>query len=543
MPAVSANVDDSVFPQIAPALLGRKRVALLLVMLFTISIAIRLPLFNKEMTTNWEALSAHVLITSKAWFQTPSSIHHFNLLFTFARPQDKFIKDIGDSGVEDRFGNYYYTSMPHLAYILPHLFFVAIRRYPSIAGLQVFGLLLHFVSCVLLYNLVRRLTTSFRSSQVASLAAVCFLLFAPQSLFYFQNGVVGNTVIVPFTLALLLSTTALLSKVQQGGASLGVFALVALWLMLGLWTDWHEYFYAMSIAIVFLFLAKKGLVPRSVGLKVAALCCGCVILAVSVFVWQNSRIAGFDPFFHAIFGRLNERLGKSPSGMGLNSFGYYQNVARFYSAYVPFFMVIGALIASVIRKGSGPILRNVFVKQGVPFWISVLAVALDHLVLANHTAAHCFKTIDDLVPLSILLGFSVAAFLETTVDNFKTALAVCTLLLGCVAASAGIYYSVYLNRPHPFRAAASSILASAQANDVLFCTSGGAAAKPLLNYLGRNVKIVSDAQEAAAYLSCHRFQHGILITLADDWKVKQIGPILPSISGCQNPHNDLALPR
>ncbi len=528
-----ASVSVELKPEVASASLSRTQIAAILALLFAISIAIRHPLFNKELTSNWESLSGHVLLTCKAWSQTSPAIHHFNLLFNFSRPEDKFINDLGTAGVGDRFGNYYYTSMPHLAYILPYLSFVVTGQAPNILGLQIFSLLVHFIACALLYLLVRRMTKAFRASQLASLAAVCVLLFTPQALFYFQNAVVGNTLIVPFTLGLLLSLTALASDRHETDTRSLAWVGLAVCLILGCLTDWHAYFNALSATVVFLFLAKKGVVTRSTSLKVATLCAICVMLALSIFCWQNSRIAGLDSFFHAIFGRLRARVGDSPSGLGLNSIEYYQNLARYYIAYSPFLLVIAGLIALSIRRQGTQVLRTPSVRRAaIPFFISALGVALDHLALANHTGAHSFKSVDDLVPLGMLMGLSVAMFLETRAETARPSAILCALLVGCIAAESAVYYSIYSNRPHPFRAAASRILSAAPPSDVLFTTWHDELKKPFIFYLGRNIQTVSNQAEAAEYLSCRQFPHGTLVAIDDSWTVTQISPVLPSPSGC-----------
>jgi hypothetical protein len=499
--------------------------------LFALSIALRQPLFNKDFATNWESLSAHVLVTSKAWYQSSPSIHHFNLLFNFSRPEDKFIDNLGTSGVADKFGNYYYISMPHLAYIVPYLFFVATRQAPTIPGLEIFALLVHFIICVLLYVLTREMTKTSPGSQLASLAAVAVFLFAPQALFYYQNGVVGSMMVLPFTVGLLLAVSALLSDDKSKARSALAWVSLGLCIVLGCLTDWHGYFTAFATAVVFLFLAFKGIVRRSTGMKVAALCGVCVVLAIAIFCWQNSRIAGFDAFFHAVFGRLKERVGKSSNGLGLNTFGYYESLARFYAGYLPFLLVIACLLALSIRTKGAQLLRTRFGLAVIPLIISTLAVVLDHLALANHTAAHCFTTLNDLVPIALLMAFSVAWFLETRGNGVRAAVLVCSLLAGCMIAGTATYYAAYLHRPRPYRTAASSILSVARPLDVMFTTSGTVPSRSILYYVGRNFQVVRDEADAAEYLSCHQFQHGTLVNISDNWTVEE-SEVLPSRSGC-----------
>ena len=515
--------------------LSRARAVAIAALLFAVSVLVRHPLFNHEFTGSWEWLSAHTLLTDQLWTETPASIHHFNLLYTFPAPTDKFIDDLWQSGVADQYGNYYYVSMPHGAFLTPYLWFRLTGQQPTIPGMQVFALLVHLLVCTLIYLLVRQLTRGYAASRVAALAAFSVLLFAPTALFFYQNAVVGTVLVIPYSIGVLMSITALTRKPRP-------VAWVALFLclLLGCLTDWQAYFTALATTVATLAVTLRRRMNRRTGFGIAGLCCIAVALAAAIIIAQDSRINGLHPFLSVILGRFKVRAGASAAaGLGLTTFGYYRNLARFYLAYAPFFLLSIALIVIIRRRRSmDEIRQQVLARTGLVLIISTLAVIVDHIVLANHTSQQSFTTLNSLVPLAILTGTAVLALLETSANFRRDLLGVSGALALCVGVSVAGYYAVYLHRPHPFSTVARAMQRSAKSDDVLFSTGDGFkmpsdfAIPQLLYYLGHNVQVVADEEEAVNYLACHPFQRGILIYLSADYSVVRTAVVRKTSAAC-----------
>ncbi len=511
----------------------RVRTFLLLTALFAISVAVRRPLFNHEFTGSWEWLSAHTLLTAQLWDATPASVHHFNLLYTFPGQTDKFIDDLWQSGVPDRLGNYYYVSMPHLAFLTPYVFFKLTALAPTIAHMQVFALCVHFLVCWLLYLLIRKQTEGLRSSRIAAAGAFCVMLWAPTALFFYQNAVVGTVLVIPYTIGVLYCVTRLTQNQGRGWIWLLLFGC----LLLGCLTDWQAYFTAFTTAVVLLVLSRWGRVDRAIALRVASLCVASVVLAVSVLALQDSRINGFQPFVHTILGRFRVRAGASSAGLGLTTSGYYRNMARFYFAYLPYILLaIGLIIVARRRAKQGA--WEILQRAGVAFRISLFALVLDHLILANHTSQQSFTTLNALVPIGILAGLAVAAFLETSSHLKRDLSAVALGFLLCIGISIGEYYVAYMHRPQPYRTASLRILQPAEPSDVLFATGDGFKMPSdfiipqFLFYLRHNVLVVQDKQEADQFLACHGFTRGVLAHVTDQYAVSGVETLNSSGTPC-----------
>ena len=514
----------------------RAKTAALLLVLFLISVVVRRPLFNHELTASWEWLAAHTLLTMQLWERTPVDVHHFNLLYTFPPPPNKFIDDLWRSGVADQAGNYYYVSMPHLAFFTPYAFLRLAHARATIESLQIFALCLHFCVAFLLYLLARSLTFRSRLSRTASVAAFCVFVFAPTPLFFYQNAVVGTVLVIPYTIVTLWCVTRLLREATQGRRA--VWVLLFLTLLLGCLTDWQAYFTALAAMLYALWESRRPSQQRAALLGIAAECCAAVTCAIALLLLMDSRIAGLGPFASAILGRFKVRIGAGDTGLGLNTLGYYRNMARFYSAYLPFLLLSAGVGWTAWRRSRERAVAAMRPARAA-FAISTLALLMDHLILANHTSQQNFTTLNSLVPIGIFAAFCAAAFFETSTRVGADRAWFATGLAACVAISIVGYYYAYRDRPHPFRAAAAEMTAHAAPNDVFFATGAGfempdAYMIPqMLFYARHNIKVVKSRDEAARFLTARHFGHGVLAYVTEDYAVTKIEQVTPTIGSAR----------
>ncbi len=507
------------------------KIAVLLVCLFGLSVAVRHPLFGHELTGSWEWLSAHTLITMQLWERVPASVHHFNLLYTFPAPSDKFIDDLWKSGVVDRAGNFYYVSMPHLAFLTPYAFLHLLGVRATIKSLQVFALTLHFGVAVLTYLLARSLTYPRRHSRIAAVSAFCVILFAPTALFFYQNAVVGTVLVIPYTIVTLWCVTRLLRDADRHSKILKLLLFFVLFL--GCLTDWQAYFTALSVLLFAAYEIRLRKENRRMLLGIAGLCCAAVACAIASILIMDSRIAGLAPFAAAIVGRFKVRIGAGDTGLGLNTLGYYRNMARFYSAYLPFILLSGLLAWFAFRR-SRLQARAAMLPAGAALVIATLAVLMDHLILANHTSQQNFTTLNGLVPIAIFAAAAASAFFETSQDVRRDQYLIFSGLAVCIAVSIAGYYYAYSNRPHPFRAAASAMTERAHPSDVFFAVGYGfnmpddGMIPQMLFYARHNIRVVKNKGEASEYLASHQFAHGILAYVTKDFQVIKVDDVAPS---------------
>jgi hypothetical protein len=256
-----------------------------------------------------------------------------------------------------------------------------------------------------------------------------------------------------------------------------------------------------------------------------------VALAIALTVIQDSTIAGWHPFIHAILGRLKVRNGGF--GKGITSLFYYRQLLRFYASYLPFLLLAGGLFVCALRRGGrwNRDLRPFPKGSEMVVAVALLALCADHIVLSNHTALHIFTTLNALPPLAILVGISITAYLETSQRVRRDGIVVCMALALCIGASIFEYEYAYRNRPHPrffFNESASAINAASEQSDVIFATGNRfqMAAEfivpEMLYYLRRNVEVVASEADAYLYLANHPFRRGILARLNRDFSVAEI---------------------
>ncbi len=507
----------------------RLRTAAVLIGLFLFSVGIRQPLFNREFTYSWEWLSAHTLMTSQLWAETPSAVHHFNLLYTFPNAADKFIDNLWNSGVADQSGNYYYVSMPHLAFLTPYVFLRVFESQPDLRGLEIFALGVHLLACWLLYLLIRELTRTYQASRLAAISAFTVLLFAPTALFFYQNAVVGTVLVIPYTVTVLVTSCSLLGGLKLPISRAAAWTVLVLALFLGCMTDWQAYFTAFSLMVVALYLAIKRRVDQKTCFAIAALCCVTVAAALLTIIAQDSRINGAQAFFATIFGRLRVRAGfDSKEGLGLTTFAYYRNMARFYSAYFQFLCLGVTTLWMAWRKDREATTRLLRICS-VPFSVAALAVLLDHLILAHHTAQQSFTTLNGIVPIAIVAGAGVTAYLETSANRQRASRFIGVALSLCVVVSTAEYYWAYSNRPHPFLAAANAINAVVRPTDGLYAI-GDAGFQPdnsamipqLLIYVRRNIRVVNSLSEATQIAAANSLPRAVVFHITSDYQVTKV---------------------
>jgi hypothetical protein len=510
----------------------RLRIAAVLIGLFLFSVGIRQPLFNREFTYSWEWLSAHTLMTCQLWAETPSAVHHYNLLYTFPNATDKFIDNLWNSGVADKSGNYYYVSMPHLAFLTPYAFLRVFESRPDLRGLEIFALGVHLLACWLLYILIRELTRTYQASRLAAFTAFNVLLFAPTALFFYQNAVVGSVLVIPYTITVLITSCFLLGELKLPISRAAAWVVQFFALFLGCMTDWQAYFTAFSLMVVALYLSIKRRANHQTCFLIAALCCVAVAAALLTIIAQDSRINGAQAFFATIFGRLRVRAGfDSKEGLGLTTFAYYRGMARFYSAYLQFLCLGIAALWIAWRKDRGATTR-ILRTCSTPFAVAALAVLIDHLILAHHTAQQSFTTLNGLVPIAIAAGAGVTAYFETSANRQRAARLIAAAMSLCVLVSTAEYYWAYSNRPHPFLTAANAINAVVRPTDGLFAI-GDAGFQPdnsamipqLLIYVRRNIRVVNSLDEAERIAAANSMPRAVVFHITSDYRVTRVEAI------------------
>ena len=139
----------------------------ILLLLFGVSILVRLPYLNRPLGMHHEWLTAQTLVIHSVWYQRGIASCGFNPIVTFALPADKNIfTPMGK--IASPSGDYYYTSQPPFGYILPYLVLTSLGIRPDVLPLEIFNLFVHFACIVLVFLIIRRMAVALWSETAAS---------------------------------------------------------------------------------------------------------------------------------------------------------------------------------------------------------------------------------------------------------------------------------------------------------------------------------------------------------------------------------------
>ena len=466
----------------------RPKDAALLLVIFAISVLIRLPLLNQPLSHPREWLTATVLRHLEIWDQEGLAKAHFAPITTYPGAANKNINNEA-SEHKDAEGNYYYTSFPPLAYYAPYFVFKALRVKPGVLPIQIFGLALHFLSGLFVFLSVRRILGVANSTAPAVIAFIAYI-FAPITL-WLQANVYMSDIFAQVMFAggiyvwLRFATSPSVRSWESILFGVLVFAFV--------YSEWLGVLFALSVVLHAMVTRDQ---PGRFGLSLAAVLG--TIAALGLTVWQYSQIAGF----HAIFTSLHQRFALR-SGLGVQdqlNFHPWQPLgwlflAAYYALAYGADIVLIVLWASWSRR-SGSTSRAV---KSAIFFAAVLPVLLHHLLLFNFTAAHEFSVLKAAPFLAILAGLSAAKFWArpNPIWRLRPRVLVTASLLLCCAASVWEYNLIVGPETAAYKNIGDFIAQNARPDEIVFAQyqrSSNKADRPLpqiVYYAHRNIAVWS----------------------------------------------------
>ena len=275
-----------------------------LLCLFLLSVAIRAPHINRPLSTNYEWVTAHTLVTLQIWSEEGIVHHRFAPIYTFNNPNDHFI-GCPPSGISDDDGNHYYVSYPPFSFILPFLVMKGLGVYPSVLALQIFNLLIHFVCAVGIYCLVVLISNRRISAAPfpPALAAYSVYIFSSSALWHHSNVYFADVLVQLF---FIWSVLVLISALKaRGGLNLPKGIGIGLCIFFMSYTEWIGVFFTAIVAVLCLFLRRRE--PDFMKIFWIVLLSSCI--AIGLVIWQYLSIKGLHDFIELAQNRLSERSG------------------------------------------------------------------------------------------------------------------------------------------------------------------------------------------------------------------------------------------
>lgn len=377
----------------------------LLLLIFVVSIIIRLPQLNRPLSKHHEFCTAVSLRILKVWDEQGIENFGFNPAMNFAKPADKFIDNLANTtnGMIDANGNYYYISHPPFAYYFPFFLFKILHIQPDVLPLQIFNFCLHFLSALFVYFTVCLLSFNrARSSpHLASLVAFTAYLFLPPTLWFQGNVYMSDMAVHVFFIIGVYITLKMI--IRQRFYSFKYIFFFSLTLFLMIYTSWLGVFFAFGVLVYSLLHVRQ---IKGFRIIIAATII-ISILALRVITYQYSQINGISAYLTEIVARYLFRGSLSDTSHGLFHFLFsYLNliktiVLNYVFNYLPVYILMVAFVWVALTRAK---LKITFSENGYRFiWLSVLPIVLLHLAFLQYSVQD-FTVLYASLFFSVLLG-------------------------------------------------------------------------------------------------------------------------------------------
>jgi hypothetical protein len=387
---------------------------ILLVLIFSISIIVRKPNFDKPIGRHHEWISAHTLITLKIWEHgSGPENYHFSPVYTFNDSLNKNIGILG--GVVNEKGDYYYVSYPPFAFQLPYYFFKATGMPMSVKSLQVFSYLIHFCCSILVFYFISLLINKSIKNEFIWPAWIGFLLyvFSPGFLWFHSNVYFVDTLVQLFVIIQLISFYRILDKGKSANYRDFLFLFFASFL--GVYTEWISLFVSFGFGLVLIFsiiFFKKFWYWKPLTLLTLS-----AVLSLSMTIFQYSSIGGFDQLMEVSLHKYSIRSGYegvegSEHGFSMDNAesysylkGHMQKNFQFTFQVFWVFLFLTIVFAFVLKRGFS---RKSFLLLGV----LLFGIIIHHLLFFNFNVVHDFSTLKTGLFIVLLSGVSSVTFID-----------------------------------------------------------------------------------------------------------------------------------
>ena len=462
----------------------------MLVAIFAVSVLIRVPLLNKPLSHPREWLTATVLRHLEIWNDESLAATHFAPITTYPGAANRNINNEA-SEHKDALGNYYYTSFPPLAYYAPYFTFKLLHISPGVLPIQIFSLVLHFISGLMIYFSVRLLLEPDEHSWVPALVAYTIYIFSPLTLWLQANVYMSDIFAqVVFGAGIYL----LLRWAKLGGSRRLAFDIGVLTFCF-VYSDWLGVLFAAGVV---LYAVTQRTQPGSWRVAIAASVGTTAALALTF--WQYSQISGLHSFLFSLTHRFALRSGIGQQvDLNLHLWGLlgWLFILTYYALAHGADILLLILWAALLGKERALNLPR-HIKLAF-FFGAVVPVLLHHLILFNYTAAHEFSVLKASPAIAVLAGLLASKLWQnpSLVRGHSLLLLFASSAL-CCAVCVWQYWLLTGPRFPGYKTIGDFIAQNARPNEIVFAEyrrPSTAADRPLpqiVYYAHRNIAVWQD---------------------------------------------------
>lgn len=490
-----------------------KRTLPVLIGIFLLSVLVRLPQLNRPLSKHHEFCTAISLRIMQIWYDNGIENYGYNPVMTFNNPADKFINNSANQSGKmlDKNGNYYYVSHPPFAYYFPFFIFKILHIRPDVLPLQIFNLVLHFISGLFVYFMVCLLSFNRARSLPYRSALVAFTIyiFLPVTL-WFQGNVYMSDMAV-HTLFIIGVYIALKMIIRQRFYSPKYIFFYILLLALMIYTSWLGIFFAFGV-LVYSLLHVRSISGFRVLIWSTLIV---TLLMLRVIVYQYAQINGVGAYIEEMFNRyiIRGSLEETNQGLWHFMFSYLWLLKTLLYNYVMHYIVLYAVILyflwlTLSRKK----MKIVFSENGYRFiWLSVTPVILLHVVFLNYSVQD-FSVLYASLFFSVLLGILYDKVKKSGAVSLRKMQIGLVLVVAVMVAE----YEV-MNLPdafhfYPQKEFGEKIQELTSKDDVLFSNSTEVDPQ-MIFYAHRNIRFAADENEAVEFLRLTSRDKGTMLSL------------------------------
>lgn len=363
------------------------RIFFLVIILF--SIIIRAPKQYEENYIDSDA-TYHVLLTLKAYEETPVSIHKFLPLTSLGGEENKNIN--WGATVPDKYGNYYYTSFSAAGFFVPYIFMKIFNLDINKINLYIFNSILYIMSVILLISLFKRVF----KDKISDSKVVIFTTV----IYSFQLEIMHSQGIVYWHQSLfqvLFLTQILMYLDRNNKLKKLIFYLLCI---INPYVEWTGYVANLGFIIVTamenISTTNKGKI-RNLIFEIA-----CTILSFTLFSLHYLLVIGKDEYFATLKSRFLARsVGKSSVASLLT--GYWESYK--YLLILVFILFFIILFNKFTRE---ELIKNINLYKKIIFLLSFPIV--ENILMMEHATAYTYdrmKAIFILICLMYIFYISI----------------------------------------------------------------------------------------------------------------------------------------
>ena len=395
----------------------------LVLLLFTLSLVLRLPNINRPLANQWEQCTGISLMQLDIWQRTGAEKFHYLLPINYAGVKELHIQNWpAYKDVKDIDGNYYYLSFPPFYLLVPY-FLNRLFSFPiSPLSLQLLNIFLHFLTLLLILRISRLVfTNNYQRTDIIGLTGCFIYTFSPSPLWFHTN----IYIMFPFAIPILLLSTYLFLKIRFSATHKPwhqLFLGVSLFLLC--YTEWVGYLTSFTYIVLSSFYFFRHKHPKDVLMILTASLAP--ILALSLFLWQGAIAVGMDNLFKYHFSKYNEYSGSlqgSNFQLFLSRLGLW-----FVRGYAPVVLALTAL-AGVLLFKKHRIKTLISEKSKLLLAALIIPSALHHILLRDFTIHHEFSTLIDGITLSFLGGILVHFIIKNQLINRHMLIGLAVIIL------------------------------------------------------------------------------------------------------------------